>query len=147
MKAFFSCIVVFLLTATVCYGQPGQPGMQRIHAAKVAYITDMMQLSEEQTVKFLPVYKEYEKELRETRQPYLKKYNISPEDDIATKMQIEDDLDYQQQVIELKRKYNDRFLKIITPKQLSDMYAGERAFRRELIQRLQERRGNMRPRR
>lgn len=141
MKVFFSCFVVLVLSAVAAYAQPGKPAMQRIHAAKMAYITDMMQLSEDQSAKFIPVYKEYEKEQRDLRLPYLKKYNISPEDDMAAHLQIEDDLDYQQQVIELKRKYNDRFLKIITPKQLSDMYAGERAFRQVLIHRLQQRKG------
>lgn len=144
MKVILSCFMV-LLAITVSYGQPkGRPGMQRIHAAKMAYITDMMQLTEEQSAKFVPVYNEYEKELYSIRQSFFKKYNISQDDDVPSRIRIEDDLDYQQQVIELKRKYNDRFLKIISQKQLSDMYAGERAFRQELMQRLKQRRGNMR---
>lgn len=143
MRAILSCFMV-VLAVTTSYGQKGRPAMQRIHAAKMAYITDMMQLTEEQSVKFVPVYNEYEKELYGIRQSFFKKYNISQDDDVPSRIRIEDDLDYQQQVIELKRKYNDRFLKIISQKQLSDMYAGERAFRQELMQRLKQRRGNMR---
>lgn len=140
MKLFLSSFVVLLLVVTVSYAQSGRPAMQRIHAAKMVYITDAMQLSEDQSTKFVPVYNEYEKELRGIRRSYFKKYDISQDDDMASRHQIEDDLDYQQQVIELKRQYNERFLKIISQKQLSDMYAAERGFRQVLIHRLQQQR-------
>ncbi len=139
--------MLLLLTVSLSYGRQVRPNQQRIHAAKIAYITDYLHLSEEQSAKFIPVYNEYEKELRTIRQSYFKKYDISPDDDMAERRKIEDDLDYQQQVIELKRRYNDRFLKVISQQQVSDLYAAERAFMQVLINRLNRqgpRRGPMR---
>ena len=59
---------------------------------------------------------------------------------MAARQFIEDDLDYQQQVITLKRKYNDSFLKVISAQQLADLYTAEREFRQLLMQQLKQRR-------
>ncbi len=141
MKFLLSCLLMMLSVTAVSYGRQGRP-LQRIHAAKMAYMTDRIQLSDEQATKFIPLYKEYEMELFGIRRTYFKKYNLqNPEDsdDFTTRQYVEDDLDYQQQVIELKRKYNDRFLKVLTAKQLADMYISEREFRQILMRRLKQR--------
>jgi len=143
MKVFLKCLFIVLFTATTAHGRQGGHPLQRIHAAKMAYMADRLQLSEEQSGKFIPVYKDYERELRDIRQPFIKKYNVrngDDADDLTARQYVEDDLDYQQQVIELKRKYNDRFLKVLTPRQLSDMYIAEREFRQILMHRLKQRR-------
>jgi hypothetical protein len=59
---------------------------------------------------------------------------------------IDDDLDYQQQVLDLKRRYNNRFLKIISPQQLAELYKAEREFLQMLQQKLKDRRGDRRRR-
>lgn len=134
-------LFVFCFTFGSAYSQPGAK-MQRIHAAKVAYITDRLQLTEDQTISFLPVYREYEKELMALRKQYKPnaKGGQKGEMDDTTAMQyLEDDLDFQQKVIELKRKYNDRFLKTISAKQLAQLHVAEREFRQMLLKRLQQR--------
>lgn len=144
MKIFLQCMLLALLTTGGVQARQGRAGqrLQRIHAAKMAYITDRMGLSAEQGVQFAPVYNEYERELRGIRRSYYKGGLPGGDgDDIPARQQIDDNLDYQQDVISLKRKYNDKFLKVISAKQLADMYTAEREFRQMLIQRLRERRG------
>ena len=119
-----------------------RPGMERIHAAKMAYIVDRLRLTSDQAATFTPVYNEYEQALMAIRMTFRKKYmDAHPGEDndrMARKHAIDDDLDYQQQVIELKRKYNDRFAKIIAPKSVSDLYEAEREFKQKLMQRLNQ---------
>ena len=146
MKKLLGITFVVLVTAYMGWAQPGRPmeRMGRIHAAKMAYITDRLHLSSEQSGNFVPLYNEYENELRGIRQSFAKKYKGNrPDDadDATARQYIDDDLDYQQQVIELKRRYNDRFLKVISPQQLSDLYKAEREFRQMLMKRLEQRRG------
>jgi hypothetical protein len=134
---------VFVMLAATVQAQQGRP-MQRIHAAKMAYISDRLQLSESQSAQFMPTYRAYEEELRTIRKPYKEKYKLRADDEGSTAsawQYLEDDLDYQQDVIALKRKYNDRFLKVLSPQQLADMYVAEREFKRVLMKRLEERRG------
>ena len=142
MRVIIKCMILVLLSGAA-QAQQGRP-MQRIHAAKMAYITDRLHLSEEQSAKFMPEYRAYEQELRVIRSPYLKKYKlkVAGEGSSASAWQyLEDDLDYQQEVIELKRTYNDRFLKVLSQQQLADLHVAEREFRRVLMKRLEDRRG------
>lgn len=148
MRKYWSALFLMLFIGLGSYAQPmGGRGMrpearERIHAAKMVYITDRLHLPSAQSSDFMPVYGEYETELRTLRQTYFKKYKgIDPADaDAATSRQfIDDNLDYQQDVIVLKRKYNDKFLKVITSQQLVDLYKAEREFREMLQKRLKER--------
>ena len=138
MKRFIKTIIFVLISATFAHAQQGQ-GMARIHAAKMAYITDRLRLSPEQSSNFIPLYNEYEHEVRGIRQSFMGKYRgAHPQDtdDISARRYIDDNLDYQQAVIDLKRRYNDRFLKVISSRQLADLYNAEREFRQILLRRL-----------
>ena len=143
MKKLLQALLIILFTSTALWAQQGQ-GLARIHAAKIAYITDRLQLSTNQSSVFIPVYNEYEQEIRQTRQAFRRKYkDVNPDEasDAVSMQYIDDNLDYQQQVIEIKRRYNDRFLKIISPQQLADLYKAEREFKQMLMQRLKQRNG------
>ena len=143
MKKLLQVFLIVLVTTTAVWAQQG-PGFARIHAAKMAYITDRLHLTSEQSYRFIPLYNDYEREIKETRQYYFRKYkngnNMDEATDAASLQYIDDNLDYQQQIIEIKRKYNDRFLKIISPQQLTDLYKAEREFKQLLLQRLKSHR-------
>jgi hypothetical protein len=144
MKKIIQIISILLYTATLSTAQPGNgQGMARIHAAKMAYIADRLHLTSYQASDFTPLYNDYEREVRGTRQSFFSKYKGTRPDeanDATSRQWIDDNLDYQQQIIELKRKYNDRFLKVISPQQLSDLYKAEREFNQMLMQRLRQQR-------
>jgi hypothetical protein len=145
MKKVLQLILIALITVNITYAQPerGRERMARIHAAKMAYLTDRLQLTAKQSGDFVPLYNEYEAELKTIRKSYFKKYKgIDPaeSDDATAREYIDDNLDYQQEVIGLKRKYNDRFMKVISAQQLTDLYKAEREFRQILKKRLEERR-------
>ena len=144
MKRISATILVLIATLSFGYAQPGRPPMERIHAAKMAYITDRLRLSFEQSGNFVPVYNDYEGELRGLRMSFFKKYKGATRgemNDNESRQFIDDDLDYQQQVLDLKRRYNDRFLKVISPQQLAELYKAEREFRQMLMKRLDQRHG------
>lgn len=149
MKRFFVVILTVLLSSVSSFAQrgdmPAGRAMERIHAAKMSYITDRLRLTTEQSANFVPVYNEYEREVRDSRKKYLQKYKgINPDeaDDATSKQYIDDNLDYQADIIQIRRKYNDRFLKIISSQQLADLTQAEREFKQLLMQRLKDRRGN-----
>jgi hypothetical protein len=149
MSKFWGAILIIILTSIGSYAQP--PGdkqqnraeaRERIHAAKMVYVTDRLHLTAAQSADFLSVYNEYDNEIRDLRRSYFKKYKgIDPADAApATSRQfIDDNLDYQQDVIAVKRKYNDRFLKVISAQQLIELNKAEREFRQMLEKRLKER--------
>lgn len=143
MKRVLQITMVLVLLAGVCAARQSTQPMQRIHAAKMAYLTDRLHLTATQSAQFVPIYNNYEKDMRALRVKYRMKYKIESDEDagdVPARQRVDDDLDYQQDVIVLKRKYNDQFLTAISAEQLADMYVAEREFRQLLIQRLKQRR-------
>ncbi|HXS38125.1 MAG TPA: hypothetical protein VN721_15595 [Flavipsychrobacter sp.] len=115
--------------------------MERIHTIKIAYITDKLHLTSEQAANFWPIYYRYEQEIRSTRRQFFQKYhNTNPEvlDESASRQYVDDNLDYQQEMINIKRKYNDEFAKVISEQQLALLYKAERDFKKLLIRQLNE---------
>ena len=146
MNRLLTAIIIVLATSLSAFAQPnmGRPPMERIHAAKMAYITDRLQLNYRQSGNFIPIYNDYEREVRDTRQFFFNKYkgaNPGNADDATSRQFIDDNLDYQQRVIEIKRKYNDQFLRVISPQQLSELNKAEREFKQLLLKQLDKQRG------
>jgi len=138
-----------MLLPVFCAAQNKQNGWERVHAAKVAYISDRLQLSVEQSTKFWPIYNEYERERKAIRKKYLATDNKNQQylDESAARQNIEDNLDLQQEELDLKRQYKDQFLKVISPGQLADLMKAEKEFRQLIMHRLKEhhKRFGMRP--
>lgn len=149
MKIF---IVILVFIQVVCHSADAQPGMHRrekmemIHSAKMAYIADRLRLTETQSISFTPIYNEYESEVRDTRREYMAHYkDIHPNegDDTMSKQYVDDNLDYQEKVIGIKRKYNERFLKVLSPQQLEELPGAEREFKKILLRQMERKRMDM----
>jgi hypothetical protein len=131
---------MLVLVATGALAQKSDR-FERIHAAKVAFVTDRLHLSSDQSARFWPVYDRYETELRELRKKFLGMYNDGqkyPEADGESRKLIDDNFDFQEQQLALKRRYKDEFLKILTPTQVASLYIAEREFKRILLDRLKD---------
>lgn len=142
IKKYLHILLLLLFTANIAGAQPRvEHRFERIHAIKVAYITDKVQLSADVSARFWPVYNMFDDEKRELRRNFYKKYRKSGDmncsDQVAMRY-IDDDLDYQEQELALRRKYKVKLLKIITPQQLSELYKAEREFKVLLLQQLKE---------
>jgi len=131
-------VAVMLLMSTGALAQ--QRRLERVHAMKVGFITSRLQLSASQAERFWPIYNRYESDLRATRRQHLKQ-RVAPRDmtDEQAKTQIENNLELQEAVIDLKKRYKNEFLKVISARQLMDLYDAEKDFRQELVKELRER--------
>lgn len=130
---------MFLLLAIgTLIAQQRHPNSGKITALKVAYITGKLNLTPDQSAKFWPIYNQYEDELRTVRRAFISKYkNMNKNTEYRTaRMYIEDNLDYQEEELGLKRKYKTQMLKVISPQQLAILYQAERDFKRMLVQQL-----------
>jgi len=145
------CLLLVLCTG-ICGAQPDhmEHRFERIHAIKVAYITDALKLKPDESARFWPIYNRYEDEKRDLRKNFFKKYakdgsHLSHDDGQAMRY-VEDDLDYQEQELNLRRRYKDQLLKVLTPDQLAGLYRAEREFKLMLLQQLSNHHGGMRGR-
>lgn len=129
MKQLFTYI--FLLMGFASFAQPGDDGKreQKIQALYIAYISQELKLTEDEAKKFWPIHTEYDNEIKGLR-------NESSE------------LDRQQASLNIKKKYQDRFTRILGAQRTNDFYIKDGEFRKKLIERLRNMRQqnmNMRP--
>lgn len=141
MKKTGLVLLMLLMISTTLFAQPGKY-RERIKALKIAYITEKLNLSSKQAEQFWPVYNEYEAEMWKTRKGFIDKYRSdNPGSDPKSAHQyIEANLDFQEKIIDLKKKYKDKFLEVISAQQVAELYEAEHGFKQMLLRELKERR-------
>ena len=132
-------LLTILLAVATATAQPKHDQKhERIKALKIAYITEQLDLKSDQAEKFWPVYNRFEKEKWQIRRSFYEQFN--GENPTATKQAareyLDANMDYQEQELELKKKYKDELLKTITAEQLVKLYNAERGFRQMLVREL-----------
>lgn len=126
MKRTFEFILLlcFLLFSGIAYSQNRG---ERVQSAKVAFLSERLQLTPQTAEKFWPIYHQYDEEIRTLLQ---EKRNKNDE------RSAEEILDQEQKALDIKRKYSALFLKVITDEQLGSLYHSEREFNRILLKRM-----------
>ena len=135
-------LFALLTTATAWAQRPSGEEMQRIQDAKIAIITNRLNLTPEQATGFWPVYNEYSQKRRDIHRSQRKIINDKKEDgktDVQVLNNLKDVQDLKQQELDLEKEYQNRFLKVISASQIIELYKAERTFNDMLIQRLKQR--------
>ena len=114
-------------------------GMHKIQSIKMDYISDNLHLSSDEADKFWPVYNQYQNELNvvlhQKRQNMLNS-SKNPQDI------VNDNLDYDSKILNIKKHYKDEFARILPSDKLAQFYKSERSFNEEMIKRLKYQKGN-----
>ena|ERR1700744_38036 len=108
----------------------------RLLDVKERFIKRQLQLNPQQAQKFFPLYHEYQMELFNMQR--LKRLNNSSVQPDGTD-QVNKDLYYETQIINIKQKFKDAFLRVLPPEKVSELYKSEREFNDELVRSLSER--------
>ncbi len=141
---YLPIIIFCVLFQTVTFGQRGQ-GRENIEAARIGLITKRLELSADQSAKFWPIYNEYDEKKTALRKA-LRQLKTSYAPAAATNDEIRNDLDemlnLRQKEVDLEKDYVKRLMKVITPRQVAELYKAEQEFNRMLLDRLEERRAN-----
>jgi Spy/CpxP family protein refolding chaperone len=122
-------------------GRLGQPGarISQLENAKIAFITSRLTLSQDQAQRFWPMYNEFVAKRRElNRSARLLRRNASSAG--LSDAQLHDnfiqDFAIRQQQLNLEKDYFERAQKVLTLRQLAQLYQAERDFTKEVLQRV-----------
>lgn len=126
-KLLYLFSFVFTLSLSA-FAQDERDDIGKVREKMVEYIQSRLNLSKPEAERFVPVFIEYFKDLRQTNQQYRGQ-----------------GLELQQKIVELRLRYRDQFKPIIGEKRSNDVFAYERDFITDLKklrqERLQERQG------
>lgn len=130
MKHIFISLFFLLTSASTVLAQPGPdrdnaPGKEKIEALYVAYISRELKLTEVEAQKFWPIHTQYDADLRAVKRDA-------------------SELDRQQNILNIKKKYEGRFNQVIGAERTNDFFRKDTEFRKRLVERVaQARRKNM----
>jgi hypothetical protein len=130
-------VFLFIAQAAIAFGQKGgnkkekQEKKAEIEAARIGYITNAIHLTEDQAVKFWPVYNEYSKkrkQLKKQRRKFLKDKDLETISESDAKKLLEEMKTIRKQEQQLNEIYEPQLLVVISYKQLIQLLKAEREF-------------------
>ncbi len=138
MKKITITTMILLLTISV-FGQKNAD--EKIRRAKIALITERLDLSPKQAEKFWPIYNEYSKKQRDIRKSFNEaKSNYEPEnaseEDNQRLLQL--GMNTKEQALQLEKSYSDRLLQVINNRQLLSLRKAENDFKMMIYKRIQD---------
>lgn len=118
------------------FNRPGNTeGLQKVQAIKEDFLGKKLQLSSDEAARFWPVYRKYQEEVTELLR--MKRLNNS-DAQANGRDQVRKNLEYDSKLVDIRRRYNEEFMKILPPEKVSLLYKGEREFNDELIRKINE---------
>ena len=137
--AWIGWLMSLLLIAQVATAQNDLNGRQKIEAAKIGLITNRLNLTTDQAPQFWAVYNEYNSKKQELNRR-VRQLTNEPSRSSLTDDQLRNGLrevnSTKQKLADLDDEYMSRFLKVITPAQLAELYKTEQVFNKMLLNRL-----------
>ena len=153
-------MIRFLFSLTLLFGAPAfaeaqsttpparqeesDDRLERIQAARVAFLTSRLNLNTSQAQQFWPIFNEFEESRRKIRKQ-IRKLSVDNVLTDASEEQMKADLRkyflLKQEELDLEKAYSERFLKVISGRQLAEFYRSEKEFTKLLLKRLGEKRG------
>lgn len=138
-------VAAFISTATYAQennkeqkNQTRKERMEKIENAKIAFLTEKLQLNTGQAQKFWPLYNEYQANRKQARsRPWIMKdANLEAKTDQQVREGITEMHNIRQNELNVEKKYVNKFLKVISVKQLATLYRSEREFTHVLLKKL-----------
>jgi RecA/RadA recombinase len=127
MKPIYFILFLLLSFSKMAAAQEDEGGnmndQKKIQAMEVAYITKELNLSPEEAQKFWPVFNKYREDVK----------------GVLRNKSISDQLEKQQQVLDLRKKYRTEFTRILAQDRANKVFASEDQFRQMVRREFQKR--------
>lgn len=137
MKTLFYTLAI--LVSSLAMAQVD--AMDKLEAAKIALITERLELTPEQAEKFWPIYRQYAQEQQNIRREFqeLKQgYDPQKASDIENKQMLDKGLKLRERQLDLDKTYTNRMQNVITTRQLMSLRKAEDDFKQMLIKRIRQ---------
>ncbi|HCI57931.1 MAG: hypothetical protein JST71_07155 [Bacteroidetes bacterium] len=140
--------VLILLFAGMAMAQPGQKKIEKrekAEAMKIGFITNRLNLTQDEAKKFWPVYNQFQDELSSLRQKRRGNRRDARQDfdqlsDKETEKVVDDEILFRQSELDILKKYHAQFKQVLPIKKVAMLYQAEEDFKKELLRQLKDRR-------
>ncbi len=123
---------------------------EKLEALKVGYLSEMLALTPEEAQTFWPLYNELEDKMRNIRKERRKnrktaRENFDQMSDKELTAAMEAELNFEQQELDLKREYNQKFSKVLPIRKIVQLHQAQDGFKRRLLKEAKEKRDQGQP--
>ncbi len=149
-------MTILIANCSLIYAQQHPGGMrerggmseerkEEIESMKIGFLTRKLNLTPDEAKKFWPVYNQYSDELKKLRDDQRNKRrdvkeNIDSKSDKEMEKVVDDEIAFRQQELDVVKKYHSQFKQVLPVKKVAVLYRSEEEFKRELIEKIKERR-------
>jgi len=141
-KSFFG-IALFLMLAFAASAQPCKPGeraQEKIEAYKIAFFTERLQLTPEESKSFWPLFNQFENERDALRDGYkLEDRKIELMSDKEVEDFVMQHFEMEEKLVKLRRDYVRRFMEVLPIRKVAILQRVDTEFKRHLLEQLQKR--------
>lgn len=139
-------IITMLLLAFAHIGtaQPGQRGekkQEKLEAFKIAFFTERLQLTPEESKVFWPLFDQFENERDALKDKFdLDNQKLELMSDKDVEAAILQHMDMEEQLVKLRRDYTRRFMEVLPVRKVAMLQRIDNDFKRALLEELKKRR-------
>jgi len=131
-------IIVFILGIFSINAQD-KTKREKMEALKISYITEKLDLTTAEAEKFWPIYNDYKTAKKEMKSKKgSKKPNIEEMTDIEVESLINERIQKEQSILNLRKEYIGKFKTVLPIKKVAKLLQAEKEFRREIIKKMKE---------
>ena len=144
-RANLLCIVLMVFSfITISHAQDDskhddEAKRAKVESAKISFITEQLNLTPQQAEKFWPLYKEFNEKRKEIRKS-LSTLRAETQKTSLSEDQIKDNLKaalkLRQKEVDTEKEYFEKYQKVISYRQIAELYRSEKQFAMELIRKL-----------
>jgi hypothetical protein len=157
MKKIQLLLPTLLFISSIALAQPGQVDKmnkgerkEKVEAMKIAYLTTKLELSPTEAQQFWPVFNEFEAKIQAIRQSRRKdsregQDNLDQLSDKEVESLIDSEVAFRQKELDVMKEYHSKFKAVLPIRKVAKLYRAQEDFKRELLKKIQERKGERRP--
>ncbi len=107
---------------------------EKIRSQKVAYLSSKLDLTEDEAVKFWPIYNQYEKDQELIRQNLAQDAVLRNMTEAEADQNLNAFIEYKQKELDIEKKYITKFKSILSSKKILKVFYYDKEFRKELAE-------------
>lgn len=137
-----ACLISLLVTVSFTAFAQNRPGREKLESARIALITERLNLTPEVAQQFWPVYNQVKEEERALRREEFQMRRSQETDDLTdaeAQAKMDQYFELKEQQLALEKKAAQQFREVLTPKQVLQLYKAEAEFQRMLLEKVGER--------
>lgn len=133
MRKITFCLTLALgLLPLLSWGQP-RAMEDRIEAFRIAFFTEKLQLTPEESQRFWPLYNEFQEKEKAIRKSFKGDKSLELMTDAEAEKLIENNFEMEEKILQLKREYYGKMRDVLPVRKIALLNRIDRAFKERLL--------------